>query len=142
MPFMDDSRGAESVVALGGLVRVTGAGLPAELRCPPRPGPDAAHPSQDHRSGPSVPGTAVGTVRVPGWWLPPAANRVAPSTGQSLQELREGARPWILTEKEIECLADEPLTEVQPVPRLDADQTAQVHERCRGSLGAGRETHS
>lgn len=114
------------------------------LRYSPGPVADAEHPSRDHESGLMMPGLSVNPLTAPKWWTLPPADWVARSVCQYLRELEEGARPWVLTGRQVDVGPDnEPLlVDVEPVAWLSDDLLAEAREHYRTRLDAGQATHS
>jgi uncharacterized protein DUF6098 len=127
---------AELVVLLDGNLRVY-------LRYSPGPDADATHPSKDHESGLLMPGVSANPLWPPGWWTRSPRDWVARRVCQYLRELHEGARPWVLTGREIDVGPDnEPLlVDLEPIAWLSADLVREAHQHYQEQLAAGRATH-
>lgn len=121
------------------LVALLDLGVPLYLRYSPGPEADAAHPSVDRESGLAMPGHSANPLRPPGWWTLPVEDWLARGVCQYLRELREGARPWVLTGEVVDHGPDnEPLLVcVQPIAWLSADLVAEAHRRYRHRMDAG-----
>ncbi|WAL63155.1 DUF6098 family protein [Amycolatopsis cynarae] len=107
------------------------------------PEADAQRQSTDHESGLPLPGIPANSLNPPRWWTLPAEDWLARRVCQYLRELREGARPWALTGREVDFGPDnEPLLDdVHPVAWLAPALLHEARERYQGNLDAGRATH-
>ncbi|MFL6122080.1 DUF6098 family protein [Actinophytocola sp.] len=114
------------------------------LRYSPGPEADAGHPSKDHESGLLMPGVSANPLWPPHWWTRPPADWVARKVCQYLRELHEGARPWVLTGREIDFGPDnEPLlVDLEPIAWLSADLVREAQQRYQAELNAGQATHA
>lgn len=130
----------ERLEELSGLV---GHGPTVYLRYSPGPVSDAAHPSTDHESGLLMPGLSVNPLQPPGWWSLPVEDWLARAVCQYLRELREDARPWVLSGTVIDFGPDnEPLLdEIQPIAWLSGGLVREAHQRYHARLEAGQATH-
>ncbi len=119
------------------------AGDEVYLRYSPGPEADAGHSSKDHESGLLMPGVSVNPLRPPGWWTLPAEDWLARRVCQYLRELHEGARPWLLTGRQVDFGPDnEPLlVDVVPIAWLSDELLTEAHQRYRERLDAGKATH-
>lgn len=113
------------------------------LRYSPGPEADAAHSSKDHESGLLMPGLSANPLWPPRWWTRPAEDWVARRVCQYLRELHEGARPWVLTGREVDFGPDnEPLlADVEPIAWVADDLLREAHARYRDRLNVGQATH-
>ncbi|MFD4190523.1 DUF6098 family protein [Amycolatopsis thermoflava] len=113
------------------------------VRYSPGPESDAEHPSTDHESGLEMPGVSVNPLNAPGWWSLPVEDWLARRIVQYAHQQAEGARPWVLTGKEVDFGPDnEPLlVDVEPIAWISGDLVREAHERYHSRLDAGRATH-
>ena len=125
------------------LTQLAEHGVELYLRYSPGPVADAQHASTDHESGLVMPGLSANPLRVPAWWSLPPEDWLARRICQYLRELREGARPWVLTGKVVDFGPDnEPLLDdVEPIAWLSGELVRHAHQRYRDRLDAGRATH-
>lgn len=132
-----------SLERLDELTALVDSGATVYLRYSPGPVADASHPSTDHESGLMMPGLSANPLAPPGWWSLPLMDWLARRVCQYLRELREGARPWVLTGHVIDFGPDnEPLLdEVHPIAWLSASLVDEAHRRYHECLNAGRATH-
>lgn len=132
-----------TVYSLRQLDELTSLGMTPYLRYSPGPEADAAHPSTDHESGLLMPGIAVNPLASPGWWSLPQEDWLARRICQYLREEREGARPWLLSGRQVDFGPDnEPLlVDVEPVAWVDRALVDEAYERYHTRLDAGVETH-
>jgi hypothetical protein len=113
------------------------------LRYSPGPEADASHPSKDHESGLLMPGVSVNPLWPPRWWTRPPEDWVARAVCQYIRELHEGARPWVLTGREVDFGPDnEPLlADFEPIAWVSEDLLREAHARYQDRLNAGQATH-
>jgi hypothetical protein len=139
----NDPFGMPTLERLDELTDLVGHQLPVYLRYSPGPIEDAAHPSTDHESGLVMPGLSANPLAPPGWWSLPVADWVARAVCQYLRELREGARPWVLTGRVLDFGPDnEPLLgDVRPIAWLSGSLVREAHQRYRERLDVGQATH-
>ncbi|WP_199435340.1 DUF6098 family protein [Qaidamihabitans albus] len=132
-----------TVHTLRELTELTSLGVAPYLRYSPGPEADAGHPSTDHESGLVMPGLAVNPLPAPGWWSLPLEDWLARRVCQYLREVREGARPWLLSGRQIDFGPDnEPLlVDIEPVAWIDSALVDEAHRRYHARLNAGSETH-
>lgn len=125
------------------LAELIDLGLTVYLRYSPGPESDANSPSVDHESGLPLPGHSVNPLTPPGWWTLPVNDWLARRTCQYLREVREGARPWVLSGKVVDFGPDnEPLlTDIRPIAWLSPDLVNEAHERYHRRLDAGKQIH-
>lgn len=114
------------------------------LRYSPGPEADTAHASTDHESGLVMPGLSANPLGPPAWWTLPVEDWVARRVCQYMRELYEGARPWVLTGREVDFGPDnEPLlVNVQPIAWLSDELVAEAHQHYQNRLNVGKATHS
>lgn len=139
----EDAFGLPTLERLEELSALADGDVPVYLRYSPGPVSDAAHPSTDHESGLVMPGLSANPLRPPGWWTLPVADWVARGVCQYLRELKEGARPWVLTGEVVDIGPDnEPLlVDVRPIAWLSGSLVREAHQRYHDRLEAGRATH-
>jgi hypothetical protein len=138
-----DPLGMPTLERLDELTQLMEHGVELYLRYSPGPVADAQHLSTDHESGLVMPGLSANPMRVPAWWSLPPEDWLARRVCQYLRELREGARPWVLTGRVVDFGPDnEPLLDdVEPIAWLSGELVRSAHERYRDRLDAGRATH-
>jgi hypothetical protein len=139
----DDLFKLPTLERLDELTRLIDGGLTVYLRYSPGPVADASHPSTDHESSLVMPGLSVNPLTPPGWWSLPVMDWVARRVCQYLRELKEGARPWVLTGQVIDFGPDnEPLVDdVRPIAWLSGSLVREAHRRYHARLNAGKATH-
>jgi Family of unknown function (DUF6098) len=125
------------------LTYLLGHGQTLYLRYSPGPLSDATHPSTDHESGLLMTGLSANSLAPPGWWTPPVEDWLARRICQYLRELEEGARPWVLTGREVDFGPDnEPLLQdIRPIAWLSASLVRRAHQHYHERLAAGEATH-
>jgi len=118
-------------------------GTPLYVRYSPGPEADAAHPSTDHESGLLMPGVSANSLEPPRWWTRPVTDWLARRICQYLREVHEGARPWLLTGREIDFGPDnEPLlTDIHPIAWIAPELLDEAREHYRARFNAGQSTH-
>lgn len=139
----DDPFELPSLERLEELTDLIDSGLTTYLRYSPGPVADASHPSTDHESGLVMPGLSANPLAPPGWWSRPVVDWVARRVCQYLRELREGARPWVLTGRVTDFGPDnEPLLDdVRPIAWLSGSLVSEAHRHYHERLDAGHATH-
>lgn len=132
-----------TVRTLAELAELVTMGVAPYLRYSPGPEADSVHASTDHESGLAMPGVSVNPLAAPGWWTLPLEDWLARRVCQYLRELREGARPWLLSGRPVDFGPDnEPLiVDPQPVAWVSPDLVAEAHARYHARLNAGAATH-
>ncbi|PRX47176.1 hypothetical protein B0I33_106277 [Prauserella shujinwangii] len=132
-----------TVHTLRELAELTTLGVAPYLRYSPGPESDAGRPSTDHESGLALPGVSVNPLAAPGWWTLPLEDWLARRVCQYLREVREGARPWLLSGRVVDFGPDnEPLlVDVEPVAWVDAALVEQARQRYRARFNVGAQTH-
>lgn len=130
----------ERLAELADLMRLD---VPLYLRYSPGPDADRAHPSMDHESGLPLPGHSANPLQPPSWWTLPLTDWLARRVCQYLREVREGARPWVLTGTVVDVGPDnEPLlVGVRPVAWLSDGLVQEARRHYRARLDAGKATH-
>jgi hypothetical protein len=128
---------------LGELVELLSLGEPIYLRYSPGPESDAQHPSTDHESGLLMPGVSANSLDPPGWWSLPTEDWLARRICQYLRELKEGARPWLLTGEAGDFGPDnEPLlVDIRPIAWVAPELVEEARRRYHSRLNAGEATH-
>lgn len=113
------------------------------LRYSPGPAADTAHSSKDHESDLLMPGLSANPLWPPRWWTRPVEDWVARRVCQYLRELHEGARPWVLTGREVDFGPDnEPLlADVTPIAWVSAELVREAHQRYQDRFNVGQSTH-
>ncbi|WP_231641716.1 DUF6098 family protein [Saccharomonospora sp. NB11] len=132
-----------TVRTLAQLAELVDSGDAPYLRYSPGPESDARHSSNDHESGLTMPGVSANPLEAPGWWTLPLEDWLARRVCQYLRELDEGARPWVLSGRQVDFGPDnEPLlVDIQPVAWLAPELVDEARERYQSRLNAGAATH-
>lgn len=135
--------GMAHIDQLDELAELVAGSAPLYLRYSPGPAADAEHPSIDHESGLPMPGHSVNPLNPPGWWTLPVQDWLARRTCQYLREVREGARPWVLTGDVVDRGPDnEPLLiNTKPIAWLGQRLVEEAYRRYHDRLDAGKSTH-
>lgn len=132
-----------TVYTLAELAELLATEKPLYVRYSPGPEADAEQPSTDHESGLRLPGIAANSLTPPRWWTLPAQDWLARRVCQYVREVHEGARPWVLTGREVDFGPDnEPLLDdFRPIAWLAPALLREARERYESNLDAGRATH-
>ncbi|WP_176218357.1 DUF6098 family protein [Saccharomonospora piscinae] len=132
-----------TVRTLAELAEITRSGRAPYLRYSPGPASDARHSSTDHESGLALPGLSANPLAPPAWWTLPLEDWLARRVCQYLHELDEGARPWVLSGRQVDVGPDnEPLlVDIRPVAWLDPELLDEARARYTERLNAGAATH-
>ncbi len=112
------------------------------LRYSPGPESDAEYSSTDHESELVMPGVSVNPLAAPRWWTLPLEDWLARRVCQYLRKIDEGARPWLLTGRQVDFGPDnEPLlVDITPIAWISPELVDEARERYATRLHAGAAT--